>query len=103
VVLAESFERIHRANLIGVGILPLTFGAGTSRKTLVLTGREQFHLHGLQAGLQVAGKLMLDIVRENGDVETVPVFLSVETENEIQVLRTGGLLPVLLEEFAKAG
>jgi aconitase A len=102
VVLAESFERIHRANLVGVGILPLTFVPESNRKTLGLTGREQFRLRGLRDGLAVAGRLALDITRDNGEAETVPVDLSLETDNEIRILRSGGLLPVLLREFTAA-
>jgi len=101
-VLAESFERIHRANLVGVGILPLTFATGSSRNTLHLTGREQFRVRGLRDGLSVGGQLALDIIRENGQTDTVSVGLSLETGNEIRVLRTGGLLPVLLHELTTA-
>jgi aconitate hydratase len=102
VVLAESFERIHRANLVGVGVLPLTFVPESNRKTLGLTGREQFRLRGLRDGLAVEGRLTLDIIRESGKIESVPVDLSLETDNEIRILRAGGLLPVLLHEFAAA-
>ncbi len=65
--LRESFERIHRANLVAVGILPLTFMDGANRHMLGLTGRELFRLHGLRTGLRIGGQLSLDIVRENGD------------------------------------
>jgi aconitate hydratase len=101
-VLAESFERIHRANLVGVGILPLTFSPGSSRKTLHLTGREQFRVRGLRDGLSVGGQLALDIIRENGQTDTVSVDLSLEMGNEIRVLRAGGLLPILLHELTTA-
>jgi aconitase A len=102
VVLVESFERIHRANLVGVGILPLTFAPGSSRKTLSLTGREQFRVRGLRDGLSVGGQLALDIIRENDQIDTVSVDLSLETDNEIRILRAGGLLPVLLHELTTA-
>jgi aconitate hydratase len=98
-VVVESFERIHRANLVGVGILPLTFAPGSNRKTLGLTGREQFRVRGLRQGFSVGGKLSLDIIRENGRADTVSVDLNLETDKEIRVLRAGGLLPVLLQEF----
>ena len=101
-VVAESFERIHRANLVGVGILPLTFGPGTDRKTLGLTGREQFRVRGLRDGLAVGGRLALDIIRDNGRTDSVSVDLRLETDNEIRVLRAGGLLPVLLGELTAA-
>jgi aconitate hydratase len=103
VVLAESFERIHRANLVGVGILPVTFAAGTSRKTLGLTGREMYRLRGLRDGLKRGGRLTLDVIRQNGETASAEVDLNLETDNDIRVLRAGGLLPVLLREFAAAG
>jgi len=102
-VLAESFERIYRANLVGVGILPLTFTAGVTRKTLGVTGREEFRLRGLSDGLEVGGRLMLDIVREDGATDSIEVDLNVVSDAEIRTLRAGGLLPVLLHEFAAAG
>jgi aconitate hydratase A / 2-methylisocitrate dehydratase len=98
-VVAESYERIHRANLVGVGILPLTFPRGANRKTLGLTGRERFRLRGLRRGLAVGGELDLDIMRENGGVDTVVVEVSLETDKEREVLRRGGLLPMLLHEL----
>jgi aconitate hydratase len=101
-VVAESFERIHRANLVGVGILPLTFAPGSTRKTLGLTGREQFRVRGLRDGFSVGGKLSLDIIRKNGRSDTVTVDLNLETDKEISVLRAGGLLPVLQQEFTAA-
>jgi aconitate hydratase len=101
-VVAESFERIHRANLVGVGILPLSFAPGSNRKTLGLTGREQYRVRGLRNGLSVGGKLSLDIIRENGQIDSVSVDPNLETDNEIHVLRAGGLLPVLLQELTAA-
>jgi aconitate hydratase len=97
-VLAESYERIHRANLVGVGILPLTLPRGVNRKTLGLTGRERFGLRGLR-GAAVGGQLALDVVRESGEIETVVVDVSLETDKETRILRRGGLLPMLLNEL----
>jgi aconitate hydratase len=99
-VLAESFERIHRSNLVGVGILPLTFSSGVSRKTLALNGRDQFRLNGMQRGITVGGQLSLDILRNDDPAETIVVNPSLETEHEVRVLRAGGLLPVLLDQLA---
>jgi aconitate hydratase len=101
-VLAESYERIHRANLIGVGILPLTFETGTTRRTLALTGREEFRLRGLQNGVALRGQLSLDIIRETGATDCVGVNVQLETENELNIVRRGGLLPVLLQELTAA-
>ena len=102
-VLAESFERIHRANLVGVGILPIAFAPDSNRKTLNLTGRERYRLRGLSNGTAPNGKIDLDIVREDGRTDTTRVDVLLESENEVRILRAGGLLPVLLEEFAIAG
>ena len=98
-VLAESFERIHRSNLVGMGILPLTFSSGVSRKTLALNGREQFRLNNMQHGITVGGQLSLDILRNDYASETIVVNLRLETESEVRVLRAGGLLPVLLDQL----
>ena len=101
-ILAESFERIHRSNLVGTGILPLTFLPGVTRKTLALDGSEQFRLRGIQPGLTVGGHLSLDILRKDNSSETIIVALNLETEHEARVLQAGGLLPVLLDRFAAA-
>jgi 2-methylcitrate dehydratase (2-methyl-trans-aconitate forming) len=98
-VIAESYERIHRANLVGVGILPLTFPRGADRKTLGLTGHERFRLRGLRGGMAVGGELALDIVRENGVIDTVVVDVSLDADKELHVLRRGGLLRLLLHEL----
>ncbi len=99
-VLAESFERIHRANLISVGILPVTFVAGSNRKTLRLNGHELFRLSGIKEGLTVGGSLELHIAREDESSDAVDVILSLENAKEIDTLRSGGLLQVLLHELA---
>ena len=98
-VLAESFERIYRANLVSVGILPLTFTAGLNRKILGLNGREQFRLSGLSEALSSQGLLKLHIIKENGSSNTVDVKLNLETGKESRTLRSGGLLQVLLREL----
>ena len=85
-----------------MGILPLTFSSGVSRKTLALNGREQFRLSGMQRGITVGGQLSLDILRYEGASETIAVNLCLETENEVRVLRAGGLLPVLLDQLTAA-
>ncbi len=98
-VLAESFERIHRANLVNVGILPLLFAPGVGRKSLGLTGRETYRLCGLSDGVEPGGKLALDVRREDGSIDTIEVGIDLETARERQLLRAGGLLPVLLGEL----
>ena len=101
-VLAESFERIHRANLVGVGILPLMFPSNANRNSLDLNGREQYRLRGLSGNVMPNGKIDLDITREDGRVDTVKVDVFLEADLETGTLRAGGLLAVLLQEFAMA-
>ncbi len=101
-VVAESFERIHRANLVAVGVLPLTFPEGVTRKTLALTGTETMRLRGLDKELGVAGKLELDIERAKGKTDTVTVDVRIDTAREAEVLAAGGLLSVLFGDLSKA-
>jgi aconitate hydratase len=98
-VLAESFERIHRANLVGVGILPLTFPPEVTRKTLNITGHEQFRLRGLKQRISTGAQLAFDVIRQGGEVDTINVGLALETNSEADVLASGGLLPVLLRQL----
>ncbi len=101
-VIAESFERIHRANLVAVGVLPLTFPEGVTRKTLGLDGTETFRLRGLDQGVKVGGRIELDIEREGRAAATVVLDMRLETEREREVLLSGGLLSVLLGDLSAA-
>ena len=98
-VLAELFERIHRSNLVAVGILPLRFPDGVDRTSLALSGRETFTLRGLNAGIAVGGELSLDVTGQSGAVNTVRIGIDIETEHERHLLRAGGLFSVLLREL----
>jgi aconitate hydratase A / 2-methylisocitrate dehydratase len=102
-VLAESFERIHRSNLVAVGILPLVFLDGAGRTSLALTGHETFRLRGLSAGVTPGGVLQLDVIRESGATDSVALGIDLETAYERQLLRAGGLFSVLLDELAADG
>ncbi|NJC87816.1 MAG: aconitate hydratase AcnA [Desulfuromonas sp.] len=98
-VVAESFERIHRSNLIGMGVLPLQFQPGTTRKTLQLDGSELFDIAG-QAGQLVPGQeLSLSIRRADGRVETVPVICRLNTADEVAYFRDGGILHHVLRKL----
>ncbi len=98
-VVAESFERIHRSNLIGMGILPLQFPSGATRKTLQLDGSETFDLPG-QAGQLVPGQeLTLTIRRAAGRVDTVPVTCRINTADEVAYYRDGGILHHVLRKL----
>lgn len=104
VVVAESFERIHRTNLAGLGILPLQFEAGVSRQTLGLTGRELFSVEGIHEQFEPGAKLALVIERADGEVERVTVISRLDTFEDVRYFRRGGLLPQLLvERLEKAG
>lgn len=101
-VVAESFERIHRSNLVAVGILPLTFAKDATRKTLNLTGRETYSLRGLAKGLGVGSILQLGIHRDRGAIVWIDVDVRLETAREADILAAGGLLPILLGELTSA-
>ena len=100
-VIVESFERIHRSNLVGMGVLPLTFKEGTDRKTLGITGDEVLDIIGLD-NLAPRMDLTLVIHRANGTTDTVPVMCRVDTLDEVSYYRHGGILHYVLREMAKA-
>ncbi len=95
-VLAESFETIHRANLVNVGVLPLRFPPGIDRLTLKLDCHTRFRLRGLRAGVVLGGTIDIDVMRPDGTTESFAAALDVVTQNEIDILRAGGLLPMLI-------
>jgi aconitate hydratase len=99
-VITESFERIHRSNLVGMGVLPLTFKDGMDRKSLRLTGEETLDVLGLEA-LRPRMDLSLVIHRPNGSIDTVPVLCRVDTLDEVAYYRHGGILPYVLRGMAK--
>ena len=101
-VIAESFERIHRANLVSVGVLPLTFPEGVTRKTLKLDGTETITLDGVRVGLKPGGQLLAEFARADGGIEEVTLDVRIETEREAEVLAAGGLLSVLYGELTAA-
>lgn len=99
-VIAESFERIHRSNLVGMGVLPLQFKNGQSRKTLELTGKEVLNITGLTgATLQPGMSLTLQITRENGKQENVDVLCRIDTLNEVEYFKAGGILHYVLRQL----
>jgi aconitate hydratase len=95
-VIAESFERIHRSNLVGMGVLPLTFMDGITRKDLQLSGTETFNIAGLNSITQPRSKLDLHITYADGTKRTIPVLCRLDTESEIDYYRHGGILPFVL-------
>ena len=100
-IVAEGFERIHRTNLIGMGVMPLQFEEGTTRKTLALDGTEIYDVEGDPAP---RATLTLVITRKNGEVERVPVICRLDTAEEVSVYQNGGILQKFAKEFmAEAG
>ncbi|HEX2524653.1 MAG TPA: aconitate hydratase, partial [Terriglobia bacterium] len=98
-VVAQSFERIHRSNLVGMGVLPCQFKEGTSAQTLKLEGSETFDLTGLEGGVQPRQDVNLVIHRKDGRSEHVPVILRIDTPIEIEYYQHGGILPYVLRRL----
>jgi aconitate hydratase len=102
-VVAQSFERIHRSNLVGMGVLPLQFKEGTTAQSLKLDGTETYDIVGLGANLKPQQDLALRITRKDGGVEDVPVRCRIDTPIEIDYYQHGGILPYVLRQLvAKA-
>jgi aconitate hydratase len=101
-VIAESFERIHRSNLVGMGILPLQFKEGMSRLTLQLDGSEIFDLAGLKEGIKPRMDLPMKITRSDGTSETVNLLCRVDTLDEVEYYRHGGILQYVLRSLMAA-
>ena len=100
-VIAESFERIHRSNLVGMGVLPLLFPEGMTRHSLNLRGDEVIDILGLEA-LRPRMDLTLTVTRANGTVDTLQVVCRVDTLDEVNYYRHGGILQYVLRGMAKA-
>jgi aconitate hydratase len=98
-VVAQSFERIHRSNLVGMGVLPLQFKEGTSARTLNLDGTEVFDVLGLGRDLKPQQDLTLRLTRVSGQVETVPVRCRIDTPIEVDYYQHGGILPFVLRQL----
>ena len=99
-VIAQSFERIHRSNLVGMGVLPLQFKEGTTTQTLKLDGTETYDIVGLDAQIKPQQDLTLRITRKDGKVESVPVRCRIDTPIEIDYYQNGGILPYVLRKLA---
>jgi len=99
VVVAQSFERIHRSNLVGMGVLPLQFKDNTTAATLKLDGSETYDVVGLDASIQPQQDLVLRITRQGGAVEDVPVRCRIDTPIEIDYYQHGGILPYVLRQI----
>ena len=100
-VIAESYERIHRSNLVGMGVLPLAYEPGTTRQTLGLTGRETISISGIATGLTPAGRVTVKAVAEDGKVTTFAAVVRLNSAVELDYYRNGGILQRVLRMFAK--
>ena len=99
-VIAESFERIHRSNLVGMGVLPLQFKLDQNRKTLKLTGKEKIDILGLTS-VEIVPRMNLTLVitREDGSTEKVEVLCRIDTLNEVEYFKAGGILHYVLRQL----
>ena len=101
-VVTQSFERIHRSNLIGMGVLPLVFEEGTSWQTLGLKGSEQVTIRGLQGELKPHQRLMAEIVAADGRLRRIPLICRIDTLDELDYFRNGGILQYVLRHLLAA-
>jgi aconitate hydratase len=102
-VIAQSFERIHRSNLVGMGVFPLQFEEGTTAQTLGVDGTETFELVGLSEGMKPQQMLTLRIKSQDGKTREVPVRSRIDTPIEVEYYKHGGILPYVLRQLlAKA-
>ena len=100
-VIAESFERIHRSNLVGMGVLPLEFINGMTRADLNLTGAEMFAITGIVGKLKPRIEVKLTITRPDGKTDTVPLLCRIDTLDEVEYYKNGGILPFVLRDLVK--
>ena len=99
-VIVKSFERIHRANLIGMGVVPLQFKPGTDVKTLGIDGTETFTVEGLEGGnVKPLQDVNMIITRADGSTQKVPLTLRIDTAIEVDYLKHGGILPYVLRQI----
>jgi aconitate hydratase len=99
-VVAQSFERIHRSNLVGMGVVPLVFEEGTSWQTLGLKGDEQVTIRGLHGDLKPHQRLFAEIVAADGRLKRVPLICRIDTLDELDYFKNGGILQYVLRHLA---
>jgi aconitate hydratase len=101
-VIAESFERIHRSNLVGMGVIPFEFTGGDTRETLGLTGSETVSIHGLEGDLKPLSLVPCTITSADGTQRIIQIKCRIDTEIEIEYVEHGGVLHYVLRDLAKA-
>jgi aconitate hydratase len=102
-VIAESYERIHRSNLVGMGVLPLAYEHGTHRKTLGLSGRETFDITGISSGLAPGGRVQVTATDEAGKKTSFPAVVRLNSPVELEYYQHGGILQRVLRQFLRGG
>ncbi len=98
-VIAESFERIHRSNLIGMGILPLQFMSGVDRKKLSLIGSELISILKIENGINPSDKIEVEIKYQSGDIKKTQTLCRIDTKNELEYYKNGGILQFVLRNM----
>ena len=98
-VLAESFERIHRSNLIGMGILPLQFINNKNRKNLNLIGSELFSILNIEKDINPGDQMDVEIKYQSGDVKKIKMLCRIDTKNELEYYKNGGILQYVLRNM----
>ena len=98
-MIVESFERIHRSNLVGMGVLPLQFEEGTTRQTLGLTGDDTFTIRSV-AALQPRQTVVVEVTRADGTQFTFNTLCRIDTANEVEYFMNGGILHYVLRKLA---
>ena len=101
-VLAESFERIHRSNLVNMGVLPLRFRDGETAASLKLTGRELYDIVGMSDGLRPGGEVRIRVTAEDGTSREIAAIARIDTPEELVAFRHGGILPYVLRQLVKS-
>jgi aconitate hydratase len=98
-VIAESFERIHRSNLVNMGVLPLQFQAGANAASLALTGKERYELTGIAQGLKPGGLITVRAIDDTGKAIEFQAIARIDTPEELVAFRHGGILPYVLRQL----
>jgi aconitate hydratase len=99
-VVCQSFERIHRSNLIGMGVLPLVFDENTSWQSIGLKGDEQVTIRGVHGDLKPRQRLIAEIVAPDGRLKRVPLVCRIDTLDELEYFKNGGILQFVLRQLA---
>src|SRR6185295_6499115 len=101
-VIAESFERIHRSNLVNMGVLPLEFRAGENAASLKITGRERFDVLGMGPTLTPRGAVTVRVTCSDGTLQDITATARIDTPEELVAFRNGGILPYVVRQLVKS-